>query len=277
VVRAGFLAVALAAALSSASSHAQPADLPIPAATTKVYPPGVAVNRKLPVPVYVDRRGRTLYGMDMRTVLRWSPDAAQFCGDACLADWEPLLAPAGAIPNIRFPEGAGRSLPDGAINPLATRFIDNRTAPDWTVIAGPRGAQWVYKGWHLVFTRKGKTRASAEFDGAESLIWNTLKFVPPVPEFVAPPGVGLTPVGGDYVFSDAGGNLLFTGTCAADCSDWTPLPAAMLSKGVGAWKVNLTGDRPQWQYSGAPVFVSDGAALPIGAALLRPAPKESKR
>lgn len=277
MVRAGFLAMAVTAVLSAASSHAQPADLPIPAATTAEYPRGVAINRKLPVPVYTDRRGRTLYGMDMRTVLRWSPDAAQYCSDACLADWEPLLAPAGTLPNIRFPEGAGRSTPDGAINPLATKFIDNRTAPDWTVISGPRGPQWVYKGWHLVFTRKREKRASAEFDGAEGMIWNTLKFVPPVPEFIAPPGVMVTLEGGGYAFSDAGGNLLFTGICANGCPDWMPLPAAMLSQGVGAWKVSLTGDRPQWQYSGAPVFVSDGAALPVGAALLRPAPKESKR
>ena len=86
---------------------AQPADLPIPAATTSEYPPGVTVRQTASGPVYADARGHTLYGMDMRTLLRWSPDAAQYCKDACAENWEPLLAPADAKPNIVFPRGFG--------------------------------------------------------------------------------------------------------------------------------------------------------------------------
>ncbi|NJM91282.1 MAG: hypothetical protein HC861_00080, partial [Rhodospirillaceae bacterium] len=65
------------------------------------------VDARAAVPVYTDRRGLTLYGMDMRTVLRWSPDAALFCQSECQAQWQPLLAPPGTVPNIAFPRGGG--------------------------------------------------------------------------------------------------------------------------------------------------------------------------
>ena len=98
--------LAAAMALSPQPLLAQPADLPVPAAKTNEYPPGIAVRQTRSGPVYANARGRTLYGMDMRTVLRWSPDASQFCKDRC-AEWEPLLAPTDAKPNIAFPRGLG--------------------------------------------------------------------------------------------------------------------------------------------------------------------------
>ena len=101
------LSPVLALALAPQIVHAQPADLPIPAATTAQYPRGVSVRDTDSGPVYVNAKGLTLYGMDMRTVVRWSPDPAQYCKETCTADWEPLLAPAGSTPNTSFPRGFG--------------------------------------------------------------------------------------------------------------------------------------------------------------------------
>ena len=67
----------------------------------------VAVGSAGGIPVYVDAQGRTLYGMDMRVLLRTDPDTSQHCTGACAEVWEPLLAPAGSTPNIRFPMGFG--------------------------------------------------------------------------------------------------------------------------------------------------------------------------
>lgn len=253
-------------ALAMGTANAQPADLPIAPATTSEYPPGVSVANTTSGKVYVDRRGLTLYGMDMRTVLRWAPDPAQYCRDECAAQWEPLLAPQGATPNIRFPgPGRGAEAQPGMFLP--------QKAPDWTVIAGPQGPQWAYKGWHLVFTRRGSAPRSTEFDGAENLTWNALKFIPPVPEIVAPPGIAPTYVEGAYALADSKGHLLFTGKCRKRCADWTPLPGAMASAGIGPWKVAPSGDVPQWTWKGRPVFVSRGsdpAAIPPGGTALRP-------
>jgi len=255
----------IAAALFAGSvslARAQPSDLPIPAAKSDKLPAGIAINRKLPVPVYVDARGLTLYGMDMRTVLRWAPDAALFCRAECLDQWEPLAAPQATAANIAFPGAPGYD---------ATRFVDNRTAPDWTVIDGPLGRQWVYKGWHMVFTRKGDARGSAAFDGADGMIWNTLKYLPPPPEFIAPPGITAVFADGAYRLADKSGQPLFTGTCAAACAGWTPLTAALASQGIGTWQVEVSGDAPQWTIAGARVFVGvSGQPLPPGATALRP-------
>ncbi|MET0251450.1 MAG: hypothetical protein ABW203_04650 [Novosphingobium sp.] len=259
------LALALLPAVPAA---AQPIDLPIPAATTDRYPPGVKVAKLPGGAVYTDGQGRTLYGMDMRVLLRWSPDAAQYCQAECAEVWQPLLAPAGSKVDIAFPARGGGSRaqpPEG--------FVQPQKAPDWTIIAGPQGPQWVYKGWHMVFTRKGDQPGSTAFEGSENMVWNTLKFVPPVPTPVVPGSVRTIVVDGDYVLADADGRVLFSGDCQGDCSGWVPLPAALASRGIGAWSVGRSGEVAQWLYRGKRVFVSqdDGkTAVPAGAAILRP-------
>lgn len=262
-MKAGIAIAAIAAALlSSTMAGAQPADLPIPPAKTDEYPPGVAVG-KAGMPVYVARDGRTLYGMDMRTLLREGPNPAQYCQGACAEAWEPLLAPADAKPNVIYPV-ANRPNPG---------FIQNQNAPDWTIIKGPQGPQWVYKGWHMVFVRKGEAPGSAAHEGAEDRRWNTLKFVPPVPSVTAPVNIGPAFVDGGYALVDERGRLLFTGKCARDCATWRPLAGGMASRGIGEWTVSTAGDSPQWLYRGKPVFVAAGASLgemPPGGAVLRP-------
>ncbi len=273
--------LAAALALSPQSLLAQPADLPIPAAKTSEYPPGVTVRQTRAGPVYADSRGRTLYGLDMRTVLRWSPDAAQYCKDRC-ADWEPLLAPADAKPNIMFPRGFGGPPPPPAANApprlpgqqaLPPGIVAPQNAPDWTVIAGPQGPQWVYKGWHMAYVRKGERPGSAAHDGAEAQTWNTLKFVPPVPVIAAPGGVTTRFAAGAYLLADRDGRALFTGKCIDTCSGWTPLTAPMAGRGLGEWSVSHTGDSPQWAWRGQPVYVSGEAnplAVPREGKVLRP-------
>lgn len=251
--------------LQPATSHAQPADLPIAPADGSALPRGVSVRQVDGGQVYVDGKRRVLYGMDMRTVLRWAPDPAQYCTGACRDDWEPLLAPADAQPNVRFPRDVHRGVKDEA-------FINPQKAPDWTVIAGPDGPQWVYKGWHMVFTRRGEEGRSAAFDGAGELTWNTLKFVPPPPAVTGPAGIAARFVAGRYVMVDGAGRALFTGTCAQPCA-WRPFAAPMAGRGMAAWSVLLTGDRPQWAHKGKPVFVAgqeDATAVPAGAQALLP-------
>jgi len=265
---AGLLATALLLCASTAHvAQAQPVDLPIPAAKTDQYPPGVRVAKTAQGEVYVDSRGRVLYGMDMRTLLRAGPDPARYCQDACVQTWEPLLAPEKAAPNIRFPVSIREATPskDG--------FFNQTNAPDWTVIAGPQGLQWVYKGWHVVFTRRGDRVGSVAHDGDENRIWNTLKFVPPVPKVVAPNNVKPAFVDGRYVLTTDDGRLLFSGDCAAGCADWQPLPAGMASAPLGPWAAKVDGDTPQWTYRGKPVFVSRSegkGGIPPSGKLLQP-------
>jgi predicted lipoprotein with Yx(FWY)xxD motif len=272
--------------MASQPIKAQPRDLPVAPATTSTYPPGVTVAATPAGAVYVDARGRTLYGLDLRTLIRWGPDPASYCRDRC-GEWEPLLAPPGSTINISFPQGFGdrlrQSIAAGtpALRPSAPAadtaaqpfYRDPLKAPDWTVIAGPAGPQWVYKGWHMVYVRKGDRKASTRFDGAENLTWNTLKFVPPVPRVVAPAGIRAAWSDGAYVLSDQDGHTLFTGACPAPCEGWRPLAAGKASAGTGDWKVSNLGDRPQWTYRGKPVFVSErsGAGqVPATAEALRP-------
>lgn len=257
-------ATLLAAAMLPAAAVAQPADLPIPPATTTEFPAGIKVGQSAAGAVYTDAEGRTLYGMDMRTLLRWAPDPAQYCTGPCAEQWEPLLA-RGMQPNIRFPRSNRDALPEG--------FVQPQKAPDWTVIAGPQGPQWVYKGWHMVYARKGDQPGSTAFDGAEELTWNTLKFVPPLPAPVAPGNVTTRLVDGAYALADGEGRVLFSGDCGNACAGWKPLAAGLASRGIGEWSVGRGGDVPQWLYRGKPVFVGEAAetdALPAGATILRP-------
>lgn len=269
------LMAALPVLLPSAAALAQPADLPIPAATTTTYPPGVSVAETARGPVYVDAQGRTLYGMDMRTLLRWGSDPAKYCKDDCAQLWEPVLAPAGAKVNIAYPQGFGRR-PGQQAAPMAPDpdFHSNpQKAPDWTIIQGTQGPQWVYKGWHMVFARRGDKPGSTEFDGAEKLTWNTLKFVPPVPKVEAPANVSTIFVDGAYALADGEGRVLFTGDCGSECSSWKPLAGGMASRGVGQWKISRDGDTAQWTYNGKRVFVSqlaDPTQVPEAGTVLRP-------
>ena len=95
-----------------------------------------------------------------------------------------MLAPPGSKPNIAFPRGFGSPPPPTgqAPRPVTAPAASNsdlnpdglyntQRAPDWTVIQGASGPQWVYKSWHLVFTRKGDKPGSAAHDGAGDLTW----------------------------------------------------------------------------------------------------------
>ena len=236
----------------SGTAIAQPADLPIPPATTDHYPQNIHIAKTGSGSVYVDGRGRVLYGMDMRTVLRAGPDPSRYCQDACSKNWDPVLAPADTAPNIQFP------LSNRENAPAKDGLVTQANAPDWTVIAGPQGPQWVYKGWHMVFTRHGDRPGSIAYDGDENRVWNTMKFVPPVPKVAAPDNVRPAFVDGRYLLATEDGRLLFTGECKSACSDWRPLPAAMASAPMGPWAVRADGDTPQWSYHGKPVFVAQG-------------------
>lgn len=265
-MKAGTAIAWFAAACLPSTALAQPADLPIPAATTSTYPPGVAVGRVDGEPVYVGPGGRTLYGMDMRTLLREGPDPSQYCRGECAATWEPLLAPVGTAANIVYPGVRSPTIPPPD-NP-----IPNQKAPDWSVIHGPQGPQWVYKGWHMVFTRKGEAAGSAAHEGEDDRRWNTLKFVPPIPTIVAPVEVALAFVNGAYALVNGREKLLFSGTCAKNCA-WQPFAGGFASRGLGEWTVLRDGDGPQWAYRGKRVYVAESASaadVPRGGAVLRP-------
>lgn len=273
------LAVALVV-LPAGRGVAQPVDLPLPVAAGDRLPAGVKIADSTAGPVYVDAGGHVLYGMDMRTVLRSGVNPAMYCQDACTRDWQPMLAPAGSLPNVAYPIGnhdRGGSENPGHVAPAPARaaifYDDPQKAPDWTIIAGPQGPQWVYKGWHLVYTRRGDGPGSIAYDGADNFTWNTLKFVPPAPKIKAPAGVRPQLLDRTYVLADAHGRLLFSGQCGKDCAKWQPMQGGMAVGPVGEWKVRLVGDKPQWLYRGKPVFVNsedDPTAIPAGAALLRP-------
>jgi len=260
-------------ALAAMPVLAQPVDLPIPPATTSQFPDGISVSKTEAGPVYANSSGQTLYGLDLRTVRRWSPDPAEYCETRC-DEWEPMLAPAGSQPDIVYPKGFGRR-GRAARAKLAEQgyYSEPQKAPDWTIIAGPQGPQWVYKGWHMVCARKDEPRGSTRFDGADGFIWNTLKFVPPVPAIIAPANVTPIFADGQYALALAGERLLFTGRCKSDCMQWEPLAAGMASRGLGAWDVSRKGDVPQWTYRGKTVFVSqsvDSSQVPKAGAILRP-------
>jgi hypothetical protein len=217
--------------------------------------------------------------MDMRTVTRWTAEPTEYCRRECLDTWEPLLAP-DETPDIAYPPGFSRRIRLGLegrepepSEPAGDFFADPQKAPDWTVIATPQGPQRVYKGWHLVFARKGDAPGSTMHDGANEFIWNTLKYVPPVPEVEAPGGIAPQFTGDGYVLVDARGRALFTGHCMSDCTGWQPLSGGLASRGVGNWTIDRSGDSPQWAWHGKPVFASglpDPHDVPESGEPLRP-------
>lgn len=265
-------------------ASAQPVDLPIAPATTDSYPGGFKVIKTRSGPVYATKDGVTLYGMDMRTLIRFGPDPAVYCQEECQKVWQPMLAPEGMKPNIAYPRGFTAPPPPSgqASRPPANANASigpdglylNQRAPDWTVIQGANGPQWVYKGWHLVFIRKGDKPGSTAHDGADQLTWNTLKFRPPVPRITAPQTVATAFMDGGYVLTHKDGRALFTGSCKKACTDWKPLTAPAAGRGIGEWSVSRAGDAPQWFYRGKPVYVGaaleSAAPVPANGKVLRP-------
>jgi hypothetical protein len=124
----------------------------------------------------------------------------------------------------------------------------------------------------MVFIRRGDTPGSTAFDGTDQRSWNTLKFVPPVPQLTAPANVTALFADGAYALADRSGHALFTGACAPPCN-WQALAAPMASRGLGEWSVGLAGDSPQWIWRGKPVYVSqegNPVMVPAGGTVLRP-------
>nr|WP_184019768.1 hypothetical protein [Sphingobium boeckii] len=258
--------MAIALIVTPATAWAQASDLPIAVAASDTFPAGIGTKAVKDGAVYVDKRGLTLYGMDVRALTGRTGKPFLFCTGACLDSWEPLLAPAGS-PVQPTPPGFGGNSRNGP-----------RVAPsgDWTVSEGPQGPQWTYKRVHMVFTRKGDRPGSTAHDGEDVFVWNTLKYIPPAPKISAPLSVQARLVDGAYVLADTQGNLLYTmqtKRCSAACADWQVFPAGMARRGVGAWSVEQGQDYAQWLYHGKPVFKisgTDPAKIPTGGVVLKP-------
>ncbi|MEY2942582.1 MAG: hypothetical protein RLY97_596 [Pseudomonadota bacterium] len=252
------------------AANAQPTDLPLTAATTDKFPDGVKVANTTQGKLYTNAAGQVLYGLDMRVLIRFAANPALYCQAECAKNWQPLLAAKDAKPNIAYPMGFGarRSAP------LPGYYPQPEKAPDWTIVAGPQGPQWVYKGWHMVFVHRGDAAGKIAHDGAENQAWNTLKYLPLAPKFTAPSGVQAALFAGQYALVDRLGHPLFTGDCApANCAVWPAFPAAMASAAMGDWSIGQDGDRAQWLYRGKKIYVlqnGDPAKLPAKATLIRP-------
>ena len=180
---------------------------------------------------------------------------------------------AGGAPGAAAPgQGQGGQGQGGGNNIIGSSTGVQQVVNDWSVVEGPKGPQYVYKRWHLVFTRKGDKRAQTDRDGYDKYVWNTLKYLPPVPKLVAPTTVSTTLKDGTYVLTDKQGAVLFTGNCTKNCH-WVPLQAGAAGRGLGEWTVSRSGDTPQWVYRGKPVFVSqeeDPLQTPASGTALQP-------
>jgi predicted lipoprotein with Yx(FWY)xxD motif len=293
-MRRHLIFVAMATAqLAAAGALAQPADLPIPAAVSTDLPTGISIAKTKNGSVYVDAKGHVLYGMDLRTLIARTANGLKYCSGPCLEEWEPFAAPAGSKTDnsaaadpynqILRAQGQGgqggqqggqgqQATGGGGGNNTGRSTGDAQNVPDWTVVDGPAGPQWAYKRWHLVFTHKGDKPGQTDKDGYDGYVWNTLKYVPPVPKLIAPTTVASALQSGSYVLTDKQGRVLFTGVCTKDCR-WVPLQAGAAGRGLGEWTVDRSGDTPQWMYRGKPVYVSqedDPLQTPAGASALRP-------
>jgi len=249
-----------------AALWAQAADLPPEAASGEPLPAGVSIRKVGAQSVYVDAHGRTLYGMDMRAVTGRTGHQPLWCSGDCLTQWTPLAAPAKAEIVPAPPEFGG--------DRKAPRL--KQDGPDWIVMQGPSGPQWVYKRVNLVFTHAGERPGTIGHEGEDGLVWNSLKYVPAAPKIDAPADVTARLVDRRYLLVDGQGNLLVTHkgkACGTACADWRVFPAGMARRGMGAWTVRPDGDRAQWAYRDRPVFTIEGddpADIPAEAEPLIP-------
>jgi len=195
------------------------------AAPAPDHPVIISVGKTAAGPVYIDAARKTLYTMSIRWARARTGVGIEYCAAVCLAVWTPLLAAADAKP-----------------------------LGDWTVIAGPKGPQWAYKGNPVFSFNADSQPGDVKGDGYDYL-WSTLLYVPSKPVLVAPPSVAATPVKGENVLTDTGGRALFTATGTL-ASNFTPFAAAMASRSVGDWTILREGDVPQWAWRGKAVFVS---------------------
>jgi predicted lipoprotein with Yx(FWY)xxD motif len=202
------------------------------------YPEGIAVGETPAGRVHVNRKRMTLYTLSVRWARARSGVGIEYCNEACLAAFAPLAADADAKP-----------------------------VGEWSVIAGPIGPQWAYKK-NPVFAFNGDQRPGDTKGDGWDLLWSTLFYTPPKPQFVAPPAVAVTPVKGENVLTDPQGRALFlaSGTGAG----LSPFPAAMASRDIGEWTVLRDGDAPRWAWRKRPVFVGELASLPADAEVIKP-------
>jgi predicted lipoprotein with Yx(FWY)xxD motif len=262
-LRIPVLACALLALPASVAISQPRYAVPRPA-TSEQLPPGISVRKTDKGDVYVDARGRTLYGLDVAALFVETRNPYKYCSGPCAAEWEPLLAPAGTPAGpATVTRGFGRNQP--------------APIPDWTAVEGPNGLQLLFKRTNLVFVRKGEKPGSTRWDGANGYLWNLLRYVPPQPKLVAPDGVKAVFLDGAYALVDRNERLLYTRDRKAKCTqtcDGTPLKSGLVVKDMGEWTVSRSGESPQWVYRGQPVFVSQGAPgssdIPEGARILRP-------
>jgi predicted lipoprotein with Yx(FWY)xxD motif len=256
--RAFLLAVAALSQLAS-PVVAQPRFSPPRPANSNVLPPGISVKKTAIGDVYVDAKGRTLYGLDVVALFVEMRSPFTYCTGACEEMWEPVAAPAGT------PQGP----------PNAPRFIGRGTqsGPDWVAVNGAKGPQLLFKQGNLVFVRKDDVPGSTKWDGDKNYLWNALRYVPPIPKVKAPSGFSAAYIDGAYALADKDERILYTQDRPAKCvTPCIPLKTGLVVSGSGEWTVSRTGEVAQWAYRGKPVYVSapKSAGIPEGATILRP-------
>ena len=200
----------------------------VPAVT---YPAGVSIRASKLGNIHVDKRGMTLYALNVRQAAFRSGVGRKFCVGPCAQIWKVFAAPAAA-----------------------------KSVGDWQVLEGAQGPQWAYKG-NLVFTHAADHSPAATDAVGYDDLWNAIAYVPPAPNLVAPATVAPLLVGGVYILGDTLGHALYSADCAAsraiNCAGLTPFLAGLASQGVGDWTVLRGGDRPQWAYRGRGVYVGE--------------------
>jgi predicted lipoprotein with Yx(FWY)xxD motif len=206
-------------------------------------PPGVSSGPSKIGPVYVESRGLTLYAMSRRYASFRAPNfnGLIYCQGPCTQVWTVFAAPADAKP-----------------------------VGLWSIVEGAQGPQWAYKG-DPVFTYAQDSAAGATGGDGYEDIWKAIAYVPPMPKFDAPANIVAVYADGAYILADGQGRALFTGK-ASDA--WLPLSAGLASQGVGKdWTVSRDGDRPQWEFQGKLVYVSQETVptkVPAETAALHP-------
>ncbi|HCX14570.1 MAG TPA: hypothetical protein DGZ24_04565 [Rhodospirillaceae bacterium] len=161
------------------------------------------------------------------------------CVGACLAEWEPLLAPDHAL----------------------------ETA-DWTVVRQPDGTnQWAYYGKPLYTSLKDEK--PGDLNGREEEgDWQVAQYKLPDGSLLAPSGITIrssTRARGDVLVNHIGMTIYYLAdkegeACSRTCLEsWTPLVAGELAGSFGDWTVvsRLDGIR-QWAFQGQPLYTFTG-------------------